>query len=153
MNEHLVSRMAKLQSHMASGVPTTQLDFLEMLHCAHQSNTLDMVSAPAPHAIVSPAADSGGSHHFISATDAAHSGSNFKRLRRPLNVDTANGPTKVYYMCDIPTGLGRLRGYILPGALHSLASVALLCKQLELTYCTTRASRVQFYFTQAATLS
>ena len=93
-----------------------------------------MVSSPAPHAIVSPAVDSGGSHHFICATDAAHSGSNFKRLHRPLNVDTANGPTKVYYMCDIPTALGLLRGYILPGALHSLASVALLCKQLDLTY-------------------
>ena len=44
--EHLVSRMAKLQSHMASGVPTTQSDFLEMLDCAHQSNTLDMVPSP-----------------------------------------------------------------------------------------------------------
>ena len=128
-----------------SPLTTTQSAFLEMLDSAHQSNKLHTVSSLAPHDIVSPAADSGGSHHFVSATDAAQCGSNFKRLLRPLNVDTANGPTKVYYMCDIPTALGILRGYILPGALHSLASVALLCKQLDLTYSQGATGAVLFH--------
>ena len=120
--EHLVSQVAQMQSHMAAGVNTAMSDLLDMLNSAHHSNTLHLLSPPTDD-IVSPAAHSGGSHHFICAMDAARSGYNWSRLGRPLHVETANGPTQVYYMCDIPTALGPLNQGISPTGRATLARV------------------------------
>ena len=130
----LVSHVAKIKSNMSTLVTTEQTQLLDNLHRAHAANTLHIMSPIEAGVIISPVTDSGGSHHFVCTQDAVKSGTNWQCLRRPLNVETANGLTKVEFTCNIPTALGLLTCFYLPGALYSLASVTKLATQFGVTY-------------------